>query len=152
MQKPFDFLIMKKSLFVCTSLKSMCTITIPLILLIDNSLDFAYLIDRYGAKSGCRIDHATTIEGALAKIKHNPPEALLLNLMLPSNSGWQLLQSAKCDESLKRIPIIGFSSIRDEARARVEGADYYLWKPIMYDDFLSALEAVGVKRPVAPDR
>jgi len=58
----------------------------------------------------------------------------------------------KSGETYKQIPLIVFSAIRDEAHARNEGADYCLWKPIMYDDFLSALEALGVKRPVALDR
>jgi CheY-like chemotaxis protein len=118
----------------------------PTILLIDNSLDFAYLIDRYGAEGGYRIDHAATFEEALTYLEQNSPQALLLNLLLPANAGWDFLERVKSDESLKGFPVIVFSSIRDEERALSAGANGCLWKPIMYADFQAALLDVGVLR------
>jgi two-component system, chemotaxis family, chemotaxis protein CheY len=130
----------------------MCAEQAPTILLIDNSLEFTYLIDRYGAEGGCRIDHAATIEEAWSYLEQNSPQALLLNLLLPVNAGWCFLESVKGDESFKGIPVIVFSSIRDEERARSAGANSCLWKPIMYADFQAALWDVGVLRSPATDR
>ena len=130
----------------------MCAEPAPIILLIDNSLDFAYLIDRYGAEGGYRIDHATTVEEALTYLDQNSPQALLLNLLLPENAGWYLLERVKSDEALKGIPVIVFSSIRDEERARSAGANGCLWKPIMYADFQAVLFDVGVLRSPSTGR
>lgn len=117
----------------------------PLILLIDDNSEFAYLIDRYGAASGCQIEHVTTVDEALILLRDHPSDAFLLNLLLPSEDSWRFLQLVKGDEILKNIPGIVFSAIRDDERAMTAGAKFCLWKPIMFSDFIAALTAIGLK-------
>jgi CheY-like chemotaxis protein len=122
----------------------------PLILLIDDDSEFAYLIDRYGAESGCQIEHVTTVDEALNLLRIHPSDAFLLNLLLPSEDSWRFLQLIKKDGILKNIPGIVFSAIRDEERAMTAGANFCLWKPIMFSDFVAALTAVGLKHQINP--
>jgi CheY-like chemotaxis protein len=128
----------------------MCGQPAPTILLIDNSDDFAYLIDRYGIEGGYRVDHAATIAEAWLYLDQKSPQAIMLNLLLPDQAGWEFLEQFKSEDCRQLMPVIVFSSIRDEARARLAGADSCLWKPIMYADFQSALFSVGVPQLSPP--
>jgi CheY-like chemotaxis protein len=121
----------------------------PVVFLVDDNLEFAYLIERYCAASGCLMRHFMTTAETLGQLQQNLPNVLLLNLMLTSDDSQSLIAAIKHDQKFKHVPVIAFSSLRDENRARSEGTDYFLLKPIMYNDFLAALRAAGVLHQAA---
>lgn len=121
----------------------------PFVFLVDDNPEFAYLIDRYCESCGCQVRHFLTTREALAQLEQNPPKAILFNMMLPSDDSQELIQTVRNNKNFKPVPVVMFSSIQDETRARSEGADYFLWKPIMYADFLLALQATGVLHSTA---
>jgi CheY-like chemotaxis protein/prolyl-tRNA editing enzyme YbaK/EbsC (Cys-tRNA(Pro) deacylase) len=70
---------------------------------------------------------------ALAAAVQTRPAAILLDLMLPDMSGWELVQQLRRQGSLKRIPWLVLTALDDEAsrqRMRELGADGYLTKPL----------------------
>jgi CheY-like chemotaxis protein/prolyl-tRNA editing enzyme YbaK/EbsC (Cys-tRNA(Pro) deacylase) len=70
---------------------------------------------------------------ALAAATRNRPAAILLDLMLPDMSGFEMMQRLRREGSLKRIPWIVLTALDDEeSRRRVQelGADAYLTKPL----------------------
>lgn len=117
---------------------------VPVVFLIDDNLEFAYLIERYCAASGCKMQHFMTTAETLGHFQQSLPNVLLLNMMLTSGNSQRFIMALKHDKQLMHIPVIAFSSLRDENRAKSEGTDYFLLKPIMYNDFLTALQATGV--------
>ena len=88
--------------------------------------------------------HFMTAAETLGQFQQNLPNVLLLNMMLTSDDSQWLIAAIKHDKKFKYVPVIAFSSLRDENRTSSEGTDYFLLKPIMYNDFLAALQATGV--------
>jgi DNA-binding response OmpR family regulator len=122
----------------------MTTHTRPLLLLIANHPQLSYLIERYGERSGCRVISAAAAEPALDLIPREPPAMVLLHVMAWPHDGWPILRRLKQSRAMYTIPITIISAIADEARAREEGARYWLWQPVMYDDFRAVLAIAGV--------
>jgi CheY-like chemotaxis protein len=114
----------------------------PTLLLIANHPQFIYLIKRYGQQSGCRVLSVGSIEAAIALLQDRPA-MVLLHLTAWSHDGWPILRRLKQNGASDGIPITIISALADEARARTEGATYWLWQPVMYTDFLAALVATG---------
>ena len=119
----------------------------PTLLLIANHPQFRYLIKRYGEQSGCRVISAGTVDAALELMVPERPALVLLHLMAWPHDGWSILRRLREHREIHNIPITIISSVMDEARARDEGAAYWLWQPVMYTDFLAALTATGVLPP-----
>ncbi len=85
----------------------------------------------------------TTGEDAVEVAKTQQPEAILLDILLPDMSGWQVLEALKQNPHTAPIPVIICSIVEDRFRATQLGAAEYLVKPVIKPDLLSALEAVG---------
>ncbi len=116
----------------------------PLLLLIASDPEFIYLIKRYGEWSGCRVVNDGSIDRALAGSLREWPAMVFLHLLWGPDADWSSLRCLKEHDTTQGIPITIISAMADEARARGEGADYWLWQPVMYADFLAALVATRV--------
>lgn len=71
-------------------------------------------------------------EEGLAKIHENPPDLILLDLMMPKVSGYEVCRTIKQDPDLKFIPVIvitALSELDDKIKAIELGADDFLIKP-----------------------
>lgn len=69
---------------------------------------------------------------ALEKVRADPPDLILLDVMMPDVNGWQVAEELKGDEATRDIPII-FLSARamdaDVRRGASVGGDSYVTKP-----------------------
>lgn len=83
-------------------------------------------------------------ELAIARIATNPPDALVLDVMLPGMSGFEVCQHLKFRRETNNIPILMLTALDDE-KARGKGlrvgADRYLTKPFEPDQLLSELRS-----------
>ena len=73
------------------------------------------------------------------------PQLIVLDLNLPKQSGFEVLQFVKGDEMLKRIPVIVLSSSHnpeDVARAYDLHANCYLTKPANFEAFLAVVKTL----------
>ena len=118
-----------------------------LILLVDNDPEFAYLIERYCRMIGWKVIQAENAAAALEQIERMKPAMIMLNLLIPPSGGWDVLRTLKNDAHANGIPVTVYSSIPDEERAWGEGVDFCLWKPVMLDEFMAALEAAKLLAP-----
>ncbi|MCH8332819.1 response regulator, partial [Candidatus Sumerlaeota bacterium] len=69
---------------------------------------------------------------ALAQIKKQPPDVVLLDIMMPEMDGFQVLERIKADSALRHIPVVMISSLDDldsVAKCIENGAEDYLVKP-----------------------
>ena len=70
---------------------------------------------------------------ALAEIKKEKPDVILLDLMMPHVDGFKILENIQKDETIKNIPVIIISARYDEesyARAKTFRVFDYIKKPI----------------------
>jgi DNA-binding response OmpR family regulator len=117
--------------------------TTPVILLISDDSQFIYLIARYGNRCGGQIISASTLHAALAQIHQARPALVVLDGLLAPPEGWHILRALKADPATCAIPLALASAVGDEVRAWEEGTDYWLAQPVLYDDFLAVLQAIG---------
>jgi CheY-like chemotaxis protein len=82
----------------------------------------------------------TTSEGsvALAQAKVDPPALILLDLMMPGMSGWQVIAALKASPQTRAIPVVLLSARRDlPATAAELEVVTFLAKPFDIDELLS---------------
>jgi two-component system, OmpR family, KDP operon response regulator KdpE len=92
--------------------------------------------------AGYEVDTAETAEGALAAAAMRPPEAVVLDLVLPDGSGTDVARELR---SWSSAPIIVLSAVgeeREKVAALDAGADDYVTKPVGIDELLARLRAV----------
>ncbi len=71
-------------------------------------------------------------QDALEKARHEIPDLIILDLMLPKIDGYKLCRMLKFDEKYKQIPIIMFTARAQETDIKLGtevGADAYITKP-----------------------
>ena len=82
-------------------------------------------------RAGYNVSVAHDGEEALAKIKELKPDLVLLDLIMPKMTGFEVLKAIKADAALKGIPIVILSNLSqatDESEARTLGATDFLVK------------------------
>jgi CheY-like chemotaxis protein len=75
----------------------------------------------------------------------NPPALVLLDLKMPKVDGLEVLRHIKADARLKKIPVVVFTSSREQtdlARSYELGANAYVVKPVDFQEFVDALKEV----------
>jgi len=82
---------------------------------------------------------ATSGEDALHRARELRPTAITLDIMMPSQDGWEILQMLKDDPVTQGIPVIVCSVLEDPQLARSLGAAADLRKPVAQGDLLAAL-------------
>jgi two-component system KDP operon response regulator KdpE len=99
--------------------------------------------------AGYIVEAAETKAEALAALGSRPPDALVLDLVLPDGEGVEVCEEVR---RFSRLPILVLSAVGDErekVRALDAGADDYITKPFGTDELLARLRAV-LRRAVEP--
>jgi signal transduction histidine kinase len=102
------------------------------VLVVDNDEINRYLLRKHLDLRGYEVDHAASGWEALAKLRSEPFDAALLDLMMPGMSGFQVLAELKADTLLRDIPVLVLSAREDLAGVADSikgGAEDYLFKP-----------------------
>ena len=110
------------------------------ILIVDDNLDTLQLFSRYLEFHGFQVLTATTGEEALRVAPVTHPDAIVLDVMLPSADGYEALQALRCDLSTAAIPVIVCTVLKQRELALSIGATDFLLKPVTQGDLLAALE------------
>ena len=77
-------------------------------------------------------------------IRHTP-DLIIMDIQLPGVSGVDLIEAARKDARLERIPILAvtaFAAKGDEERIRAAGASGYLSKPVSINPFMNAINGL----------
>jgi DNA-binding response OmpR family regulator len=82
----------------------------------------------------------------LEKVRENPPDLILLDLMMPDMDGWEVYQQIKADEKTKNIPVIVVTakaqSIDKVLGLHIAKVDDYIAKPFSPQDLLNSVDKV----------
>ncbi|HZV07125.1 MAG TPA: response regulator [Gemmataceae bacterium] len=110
------------------------------ILIVEDEAETNRLLCQLLQREGVSCQGVEEGRKALSAATQTRPAAILLDLMLPDMSGWELMQQLRRQGSLKRIPWIALTALDDEAsRQRVNelGADGYLTKPLQPQELVA---------------
>jgi len=115
----------------------------PTILMVDDTKDSVRLLMALLHRNGYDARFALDGLSALELAQSSPPELILLDIMLPDISGYEVCERLKANEATRNIPIIFLSALiepLDKVKAfRVGGADY-LTKPYHESEVLARVK------------
>ena len=115
------------------------------ILVVEDDPDIADLMRRYLQKGGFDVDVRGSGREALGIIATQPPDLLVLDLMLPQVNGLEICRQVRADAKTATIPIIMVTARTDESD-RIAGldlgADDYLAKPFSPGELVARVRAL----------
>jgi len=102
------------------------------VLVVDDDPGMVLLCRANLRESGLRVNEATSASEALESVRFDRPDLILLDIMMPGVSGWQVAAQLLGDEATDEIPIIfltALSGTKQRLRAFELGAVGYVTKP-----------------------
>lgn len=110
----------------------------------------SFIFRREGWDVDSALDGTTAIERLLSK----PPDVLLLDIMLPPLSGFEVLKQVRREPTLQFLPVIVLTAKgqeKDRHTALQLGADIFLTKPFANRDIVRQVRelAAGSGRPAS---
>lgn len=103
------------------------------VLLVEDSLADSEKICRCLQQQGFIVFGVRTAEEAQLRLKQHQPDLILLDAILPGQSGFELCRKIKADATTKSIPVVICSTKKmevDKTWGKMSGADAYLTKPV----------------------
>ena len=94
--------------------------------------------------AGYTTSHVRDGAEALAAVRAQRPDLVVMDIQLPNVSGLDVTMAMKHDEALREIPVIAvtaFAMKGDKEKILAGGCDAYLTKPISIDQFLEKVKA-----------
>jgi len=126
------------------------------ILVVDDDTILRRSIASILEDEGYEVDHAGNGAVALAKIRQVPPDAILLDVMMPGMNGRELLEELRSDADNADIPVVMMTALQGIStdRAIELGADDMVEKPFDVEVLLNkvALALFRSNRPATPER
>lgn len=101
------------------------------LLVVEDNPDMGALLVR-ALGTTFRVEHVTRVADALAHLRHDPPAAVLSDVMLPDGTGYDVLAAVRSRRELDRLPVVLVSALSDvdqRVRGLAAGADDYVPKP-----------------------
>lgn len=114
------------------------------VLIIDDNPDAIALFRHYLIGSAYHILTADEGEQALRLARESTPDLIILDVLLPQQDGWEILQQLKNQLSTRHIPIFICSVLDSPELAHSLGADGFLHKPPSENEFLATLSRFSV--------
>ncbi|MEM9374340.1 MAG: response regulator, partial [Planctomycetota bacterium] len=108
-------------------------ITDPHVLIVDDNEHNLELIQAFLDELGGDLRTARDGARALESIAESPPDIVLLDIMMPRMSGYQVCERIKSDPATRDIPVVmvtALNEVGDVERAVDAGADDFLTKPV----------------------
>ncbi len=113
------------------------------ILVVDDEANNLSLLSRTLEKRGYVARTASNGPQALAAAQNDPPDLILLDIMMPRMSGYQVCEQLKADERTQDIPVIFISALSetgDKIKAFAVGGVDYITKPFQFKEVMARVE------------
>ena len=124
----------------------------PRILVVDDEADITALVAYHLAKEGYRVTTAGTGADALRAAREERPDLVVLDLMLPGHSGYEVLTELRRREKTREIGVLLLTARKEEPdriKGLTLGADDYLAKPFSPKELVLRVGAI-LRRLAAP--
>ncbi|MCG3125511.1 MAG: Response regulator PleD [Phycisphaerae bacterium] len=117
------------------------------ILVADDNPQILELLEAYLEELDVPVERARDGHEVLAAVERRPPRMILLDVMMPRMSGFEVCRTLKADPRFRDIPIIMVTALNesgDVERARESGADDFISKPVNKMDLLARVRRLAV--------
>ena len=114
----------------------------PRILLIDDDVALASMLREFLELQGFQVGLAHDAESGLARLADDPPDLLVLDVMLPGISGFEALKRLRQRHDLPVIMLTARGEESDRIRGLDTGADDYVTKPFSTTELMARVRAV----------
>ncbi len=115
------------------------------VLVVDDEKDIVALVAYHLAKNGYRVSTASTGAEALQAARDERPALVVLDLMLPGMSGFEVLEQLRATDQTREVAVMMLTARREEAdriRGLSLGADDYLAKPFSPQELVLRVAAI----------
>lgn len=105
-----------------------------------------FLLERAGFAVSVEHDGKKALDAALSE----PPNVLILDVMLPSMDGYEILRQLRSDTRCQNLPVVMLTAKgqrEDRETALETGADMFITKPFSNAEIVAAVETLTGKRP-----
>ncbi len=124
----------------------LCRLVLPVraapgILVVDDNQEMIQLFRRYLAASRYEVIGATSAQDGIRLAEELHPSLIILDVMIPDQDGWEVLQHLRNMPSTKDIPVVICSVLKEQELAFSLGASEFLAKPVSQQDLLRVVSA-----------
>ena len=128
-------------------------VTAARVLVVDDEREIVALVSYHLAKTGYQVVTASTGRDALEHAYREQPSLIVLDLMLPGISGFEVLEQLRADDRTRDIAVLMLTARREEPdriRGLSLGADDYLTKPFSPEELVLRVGAILRRAQSAP--
>jgi CheY-like chemotaxis protein len=111
----------------------------PTVLVADDDPDIRLVLRQVLRDEGFEVREARDGLETLEQIAEEEPDLLLLDLMMPLISGWDVLKTLRSSRSRRDVPIVVLSALP------APGAADYIQKPVSYERLVQILDVVRAR-------
>jgi adenylate cyclase len=115
------------------------------VLVVDDDVDMVVFLKRLLRREGMTVETAADGASALALVSKAPPDLVLLDVVMPGASGFDVCRQLKGDEATALIPVVLVTSLED-SESRVQGieagADDFLSKPVKREELIARVKTL----------
>jgi len=120
---------------------------------IEDDLEMIDLVSLILNRKGFQVKGAQGGRNGLDMVIQNPPDLILLDLMMPGMDGWEVYQQIKANEKVRHIPVIIITAkaqdIDKVLGLHIAKVDDYICKPFRPQELLESVERI-INRPGQP--
>ena len=123
------------------------------ILIVDDDKRLRELIGRFLSEQGFRVTLAVDAKEARAKLASISFDLLVLDIMMPGETGLELTQSLRAESGVPILLLTAMGEVQDRINGFESGADDYLAKPFEPKELVLRINAIlkrAKQRPAAP--
>lgn len=118
------------------------------ILVVDDEPDFCLIVQGQLEKEGFEVDVAYNGVEGLERVQENPPDAIVLDVMMPEKDGYEVCKELKDDDKFCDIPILLLTAVASHvtstryshADGMATEADDYIAKPASAEEISQSLK------------
>jgi len=112
------------------------------ILVVDDDPEIVLMLSTRLSKRGYTVSTASDGHKAIELVKKELPDVVLLDVMMPGKSGWEVARAIKQDPATNAVKIVMVSAIGEktnEITAPIYGADAHVDKPFEFEHLESVI-------------